>query len=220
MSKRDQLSMAILLFTCVIAWFGFFYLTPILSPQYVNFSIKPIASSETVILNGQHVIGDWESSPYGPKPFLGGFDSFSFQLKTVQTETFYPPPLLSIYLPLKNIASLSKYPTELPIKDFYELIQYNSVYYGSDTNYYNNKLVAADCKAVDILEGTITIDKFDQRFKGITFKGKLSLKAQMFPQPDSCEGESVTLEIKDLEFDIASELIYEWSNKGGDTYRI
>lgn len=79
--------------------------------------------------------------------------------------------------------------------------------------------------AADVSIGTVHF--FPKRIK---VSGSISIaRSEIPPAPHfMCkdgqvvvnEGDPITLEIRNLQFDIDSEVIYRWSSKGGDTYEI
>ena len=66
--------------------------------------------------------------------------------------------------------------------------------------------------------GNIVINEYKQSTKRLILKGELSGVVMKLVGKD--ENDILLVEIDSLEFNIDSPVIYEWSNKGGKTWRL
>ena len=203
------------------------YLFVITNPGHATLPNLPDINYEKATINGNEMIfseKNWTLDKWRtyPKPFFGGLTKVSLEYNDRQSND--DSSYLSMHLDF----------------DFSEAIPIGKKVTLTDANFikklhiWNNDSylgIARDNKYYcgfdnSIIDGTVLISKLNQDNKKLIFSGEINVKPSSFAMNFKCKngeffksGNSI-VEIRNLTFSIDSPVIYEWSNKGGKTWRL
>lgn len=187
----------------------------ILGPQYAYF-VNDVEVLSDATIDNQSVKMKTMILASKPKPFLVGINELIFEMQTPKGGITYKineDELLSSYKNQKDI-TLKKENFGFDVaKDFPNI----------NAEYCNSKLDISN----STITGTLSINKFKRIFKKITLEGVIIFDGT-FVIDSSCpvfptliqERRTHNINTNSIPFSLDSKIIFEWSSKGAETYRL
>jgi hypothetical protein len=176
-----------------IIFFGSSYIFPFISPSSASLAESGTISMNTLI-NGEQVNLQWEVRLESPQPYFQGVDELMLYAENEDYSMYVTLPL-----PSRHKDSSSR----IWINSSRLLTQYTS-----------------QAKDNPIF---FDVNKYDSGMKSIALRASIDLPVTILQREETGmktnAPKSISLELHG-QIDIDSSFYYEWSSKGGDTYRL
>ena len=222
MKQVSRKLQAVTLITLIVVVYVLFqyrplgYLNVLSAPQYAKLVGFPVVEAKNVVINGEKLQSeklDWKVRLNDPLPILTG-------VKQVYIYHEGSPAYLGISLCLKN-----KHLNNVSLDIINQKIDLGIVTSQQGKRHRSEWSSDASKQACEGIlpvsnqpSGEIVMTAYEQSTKHLTMQGSIKNFSTELVGLDG--NETHTLSFDTLDFSIDSPVIYEWSNKGGTTWRL